>query len=866
MKTSVIMTLVLALGIAFAGIPTSDVPVQEPARFYYGLPGSNDYVQGTVTPDNPTDAWALHSNMPAQLMDNCCAANATHSYVLSGYNTSHPKTLFRHATGSTTWETMAPPPQEISNGGCAIIGDTLYYCSGYSYSFGGTKDTLWKYSIAGNDWTSGPGPFTGTTYNWQAFVLACQGKLYYISGCNQPGAANPTTQVHCYTPGSGWAPVADMHQGRVFAQGWVYNDTIWMAGGNTGSGITHTEFYDPVADTWTVDNTVFPQLPYGVWGAGSGAVGNTAFIASGVKGDALQDTCMYFDHSTHTWTISAGMHLKIYRTAGVGTADGKAVLYGGSTGGFVPTNVCQYEQLSTGHDHDVGVTQIMAPNGSVTPTPPITPKALIKNFGTNAESNIPVTCWIDSAGTRVYDHNVVHAGPLAPGASAEVTFSPDWSGVAGNTYNVTMLTSLSGDEERSNDTAHATVSVVAYTVTWTAPTHITPCAVSRVACVTEPVTDGYLVHVVCGNCQAHTSHPNDEIYDPVANTWTTGLTHPAGGGKGVHNHDAVLINDVIWCGGGSWGSAYYNNLSKLDLGAGTWTEATAMPATDLLYYSFEEDGQYLYCFGGVSGTTVRNNCDRYDPVANSWTAMANMPGPRRNPMTAHIDDTIYVIGGMQQNNYTSTRGTVWKYSIAGNDWTVATDTMPDNLGWGKAVAYHEAFLDRVYVWGGYRQGAYANACWRYNLTSGTWAEDRPMLSTNRSHGGDIFGNEIWSAGGWNGSILNSMHKGTISPTGIEEGKPSVGWDYGFDRVAPTVVRNFARISYSVPKQGRVNLGVYDASGSLVRTLVDEVLEPGSRTVTWNRADNNGQRVANGTYFYRLTINGKSVSAKAVVLN
>jgi flagellar hook assembly protein FlgD len=63
----------------------------------------------------------------------------------------------------------------------------------------------------------------------------------------------------------------------------------------------------------------------------------------------------------------------------------------------------------------------------------------------------------------------------------------------------------------------------------------------------------------------------------------------------------------------------------------------------------------------------------------------------------------------------------------------------------------------------------------------------------------------------------------------------------------------------------VNLGIYDASGALVRTLVDGTVGPGARTATWNRSDESGNRVASGTYFYRLSVDGKSVSGKTVVL-
>ncbi len=168
------------------------------------------------------------------------------------------------------------------------------------------------------------------------------------------------------------------------------------------------------------------------------------------------------------------------------------------------------------------------------------------------------------------------------------------------------------------------------------------------------------------------------------------------------------------------------------------------------------------------------------------------------------------------------------------------------------------------MFGGYRTGAVVGTCWRYDVNNHTWTQDRPLLTTARSHGGSISGNFIWVAGGYNTVILPNVQKGVIALTGIEEGKPSINWE-GFDGISPTLVRNICRISYTVPAQGYVNLSIYNASGSLVRTLVNTISEPGNKTVTWDRRDASGKRVANGTYFYRLTIDGQSVSAKAILV-
>jgi len=100
-------------------------------------------------------------------------------------------------------------------------------------------------------------------------------------------------------------------------------------------------------------------------------------------------------------------------------------------------------------------------------------------------------------------------------------------------------------------------------------------------------------------------------------------------------------------------------------------------------------------------------------------------------------------------------------------------------------------------------------------------------------------------------------------SGVEELQPVVGSRL---EVTPTVVRDFACVSYSLSRGARVELGVYDVSGEQVRTLAAGTVAAGDHSVTWNRTDDSGRTVANGTYFYRLVVEGRTVTSKAVVLN
>lgn len=87
------------------------------------------------------------------------------------------------------------------------------------------------------------------------------------------------------------------------------------------------------------------------------------------------------------------------------------------------------------------------------------------------------------------------------------------------------------------------------------------------------------------------------------------------------------------------------------------------------------------------------------------------------------------------------------------------------------------------------------------------------------------------------------------------------------RLRPSVMRNRGtEVGYRVRRQSRVELRVFDAAGTLVRTLVNELAVPGGRTALWDCRADNGERVRAGTYLCRLTVGDRTALARAVVLD
>ncbi len=98
-------------------------------------------------------------------------------------------------------------------------------------------------------------------------------------------------------------------------------------------------------------------------------------------------------------------------------------------------------------------------------------------------------------------------------------------------------------------------------------------------------------------------------------------------------------------------------------------------------------------------------------------------------------------------------------------------------------------------------------------------------------------------------------------TGINE--PSSPSTPSLLKVASIISAN-ASVFYTVPVSGTVSLKVYDASGSLVRTLVAGTSAVGEFSVSWNGITDSGTKATGGVYFFRLVTGSGSASARTIL--
>jgi hypothetical protein len=114
-------------------------------------------------------------------------------------------------------------------------------------------------------------------------------------------------------------------------------------------------------------------------------------------------------------------------------------------------------------------------------------------------------------------------------------------------------------------------------------------------------------------------------------------------------------------------------------------------------------------------------------------------------------------------------------------------------------------------------------------------------------------------------IMQSLQVSIFSPTGIPNGKDVFA--NRLDNNYPNPFNPTTTIRYSIRSKGYVSLRIYDVTGALVRTLVDEVQTPRAEgfAIEWNGSTNAGSNVASGVYFYRLVTEGFDETKKMVLL-
>ena len=107
----------------------------------------------------------------------------------------------------------------------------------------------------------------------------------------------------------------------------------------------------------------------------------------------------------------------------------------------------------------------------------------------------------------------------------------------------------------------------------------------------------------------------------------------------------------------------------------------------------------------------------------------------------------------------------------------------------------------------------------------------------------------------------------LMPSGIVEGKiNNIPLITMLNPPRPNPITNgITHLSFTVAEQSQVSLKIFDASGRLVKILVDEFKSSGVYTVSWDGRDDANRKLAEGIYFYMLETPTQKYCRKMVLI-
>ncbi len=154
-------------------------------------------------------------------------------------------------------------------------------------------------------------------------------------------------------------------------------------------------------------------------------------------------------------------------------------------------------------------------------------------------------------------------------------------------------------------------------------------------------------------------------------------------------------------------------------------------------------GRILYAFGGWDYRSYTTNrmwsVDLNDP-SFQWTARANMKQSRKWFSSVVLNDTIYAIGGEDNNNYTLR--SCERYCSQLNQWSTVADTNIDRAGVPEAV-----INGCIYVVGGDNEKEVLKSVCKYCPETDTWSEVAPMTTGRKRFALTPFAGRLWAIGG-----------------------------------------------------------------------------------------------------------------------
>jgi len=240
----------------------------------------------------------------------------------------------------------------------------------------------------------------------------------------------------------------------------------------------------------------------------------------------------------------------------------------------------------------------------------------------------------------------------------------------------------------------------------------------------------------------------------------------------------------------------------------------------------------------------------------TFNTLDDMP---EQQMTAVLGDNIFIFGGLLNG---ITRD-IYKFDTYTKTFSKLPARLLEPRAGGVAINYYGA--NEIIIIGGFNESASAmntTEIFSYNESSISLKQGA-LLEKARAHNMAQFaGGDIYVLGGYGpgGEHVKEIEKLGVATSLTDEGNSPE--KFSLDQNYPNPFNPSTKIEFNLATQGNVSLKVYDLSGSLVKSLIDDKLSAGKHIVSFSTED---KQIASGVYIYRLTTDKFTTSRKMLLL-
>ncbi len=158
----------------------------------------------------------------------------------------------------------------------------------------------------------------------------------------------------------------------------------------------------------------------------------------------------------------------------------------------------------------------------------------------------------------------------------------------------------------------------------------------------------------------------------------------------------------------------------------------------------------LYVIGGINATGSLNTLEQFCPSTNTWVSRANMPTARQGAGAAVVNGKLYVIGG---KSGISVVNVVEEYDPESDTWTTKSPMPTARFGLSTV-----AVNGKIYAIGGYTGTNYLSTVEEYDPETDTWTKNASMSVRRTAMGADVINGKIYVVCGFNGTYLSTVEE------------------------------------------------------------------------------------------------------------